>query len=263
MAFASQKLAAVISCHAWDNACLRLAICPNNHEVHLYAAPDLAQPWQRTAVLSEHDQLVSGLDWSRSDQLVSCSHDRNAYVWTCTDGHWRPEMVSSVGRAWLACTVGLRARIVLCSLWMATSALPVAGQVVTRLELAALCVRWSPCGRKFAIGAAKTVCVAYRDGDKGWWVAKLMRRCHSSSVMAVAWHPSGALLATASSDGRCRVFIARVAGTLSVELMTETALNITNITNEHRTACTKMPDVSVTARRRCSLVRRSALGCAG
>jgi actin related protein 2/3 complex subunit 1A/1B len=105
MAFASQKLAAVISCHAWDSACLRLAICPNSHEVHLYTAPDLGQPWQRTAVLSEHDQLVSGLDWSRSDQLVSCSHDRNAYVWTCTDGHWRPEMVSAAGRPWLARTV--------------------------------------------------------------------------------------------------------------------------------------------------------------
>ena len=87
-------------------------------------------------------------------------------------------------------------------------------QVVTRLELAALCVRWSPCGRKFAMGsAACCVSVAYRDARNGWWTAKLMRRCHGSSVVAVAWHPGGALLATASSDGRCRVFDARVAGT--------------------------------------------------
>ena len=86
-------------------------------------------------------------------------------------------------------------------------------QVVTRLELAALCVRWSPCGRKFAMGsAARCVSVAYRDARNGWWTAKLMRRCHGSSVVAVAWHPAGALLATASSDGRCRVFNARVAG---------------------------------------------------
>ena len=103
----------------------------------------------------------------------------------------------------------------LCSLRIATSQLPGTAKVVTRLELAALCVRWSPCARKFAIGAARTVCVAYRDGDKSWWVAKLMRRCHSSSVVAVAWHPSGALLATASSDGHCCVFSARIAGALA------------------------------------------------
>jgi WD40 repeat protein len=162
-----------------------------------------------------------------------------------------------------------RARIVLCSLWMATSAPSVAGQVATRLELAALCVRWSPCGCKFAIGAAKTVCVAYRDGDKGWWVAKLMRRCHSSSIMAVAWHPGGALLATASSDGRCRVFNARVAGALSMELMTETVLNITHayvgVPLATRlfavvAASSKLHDVSVTDGGNCGLVRRSALG---
>lgn len=92
MALASQKLAAVISCHAWDSQCTRLAVCPNNHEVHIYSTPDSEQPWQRTAVLAEHDQLVSGLDW-HGEQLVSCSHDRNAYVWSCSSGKWRPEMV--------------------------------------------------------------------------------------------------------------------------------------------------------------------------
>ncbi|KAK9836336.1 hypothetical protein WJX81_006508 [Elliptochloris bilobata] len=141
MAFASHKLAAVLSCHAWDSRCARLAICPNNHEVHIYDTPELEHGWVRAAVLAEHGQLVSGLDW-HGERLVSCSHDRNAYVWTRgADGQWKPEMV------------------------------------ITKLDLAALCVRWSP-----------------------------------SSVAAVAWHPGGALLATASSDGRCRIFNARITG---------------------------------------------------
>ena len=120
MAFASHKLASVLSCHAWDSRCARLAICPNNSEVHIYATPDLGSGWVRTAVLAEHDQLVSGLDWC-GERLVSCSHDRNAFVWTCRDeGRWQPEMVRS---ACLSCTAslwGLRAPvlIVLCSLLM-------------------------------------------------------------------------------------------------------------------------------------------------
>ena len=78
---------------------------------------------------------------------------------------------------------------------------------------AALCVRWSACGRKFAIGSGdKTVCVCYYESENKWWASKLIRKKHQSSVTSVAWHPSGALLATASTDMHCRVFNASTAG---------------------------------------------------
>ncbi len=86
-------------------------------------------------------------------------------------------------------------------------------QVFTRLSRAALCARWSPCGRKFALGSGeKRICVCYHERQNAWWAAKLLRRCHDSSVGAVAWHPGGRLLASTSSDGRCRVFNAAIAG---------------------------------------------------
>lgn len=45
------------------------------------------------------------------------------------------------------------------------------------------------------------------------WTARLIRKCHSSSVTAVAWHPSGGLLAATSTDGRCMLFNAGLQGT--------------------------------------------------
>ncbi|XP_062014775.1 actin-related protein 2/3 complex subunit 1B-like [Rosa rugosa] len=38
------------------------------------------------------------------------------------------------------------------------------------------------------------------------WVSKLIRKRHDSSVTSVAWHPNNILLATASTDGKCRIF---------------------------------------------------------
>lgn len=74
-------------------------------------------------------------------------------------------------------------------------------------------MRWSPCGRKFALGTGeKHIAVCYREGEHAWWAAKLVRRCHGSSVTGVAWHPSGCLLASTSTDGRCKVFNAAIAG---------------------------------------------------
>ena len=79
--------------------------------------------------------------------------------------------------------------------------------VVTRLQRAALCVAWSPCETRFAIGSgAKNACIcAYEDGPR-WWAGRLIRQQHWSSVLCVAWHPDGTMLATGSSDGFCRVF---------------------------------------------------------
>ena len=55
---------------------------------------------------------------------------------------------------------------------------------------AALCVKWSPCGRKLAMGSsAAAVCIASYEADNDWWASKLIRRQHGSAVMAVALAP--------------------------------------------------------------------------
>lgn len=134
--------------------------------------------WTKGNILSEHTQLVADLDWGpRTGQLLSASHDRNAFVWKNNGDVWEPVLV------------------------------------VLRLKCAALCARWSPSEGKFAIGSgAKTVCVCYYEPENNWWVSKHIRKKHNSSVVSVAWHPNNLFLATTSSDMRCRVFSAFIKG---------------------------------------------------
>ncbi|KAL0740747.1 hypothetical protein Bca4012_082260 [Brassica carinata] len=128
--------------------------------------------------LDEHDQIVSGIDWSsKSNKIVTVSHDRNSYVWTLEGSEWVPTLV------------------------------------ILRLNRAALCVQWSPKENKFAVGSgAKTVCMCYYEQENNWWVSKLIRKRHESSVTNVAWHPNNILLATTSTDGKYRVFSTFIKG---------------------------------------------------
>ncbi|XP_048434406.1 actin-related protein 2/3 complex subunit 1B isoform X1 [Pyrus x bretschneideri] len=198
------KFAQCITCHAWSRDRSMIAFCPNNNEVHIYAL--LQGKWEKLHVLQKHDQIVSGIDWSaRANKIVTASHDRNSYVWNLEGSEWVPTLV------------------------------------ILRLNRAALCVKWNPRENKFAVGSgAKTVCICYYEQENNWWVSKLIRKRHDSSVTSVAWHPNNAtlfsmivinkycgpvlvslghlcapgvalhlpkiLLATASTDGKCRIF---------------------------------------------------------
>ncbi|KAL4576662.1 hypothetical protein LXL04_012760 [Taraxacum kok-saghyz] len=98
------------------------------------------------------------IDWSKSSNIIATvSHDRNSYVWNQEGSVWVPTLV------------------------------------ILRLNRAALCVQWSPKGNKFAVGnGAKTVCICYYEQENNWWVSKLIRKKHDSSVTSVAWHPDNA-----------------------------------------------------------------------
>jgi actin related protein 2/3 complex subunit 1A/1B len=84
----------------------------------------------------QHDLLVSGLDWSpASNKIVSCSHDRNAFVWTfdAAQNKWLPALV------------------------------------ILRIERAALDVKWSVDGSRFAVtSGAKCVPVCIYEGASDW-----------------------------------------------------------------------------------------------
>jgi actin related protein 2/3 complex subunit 1A/1B len=70
-----------------------LAFCPDNNEVHIYKKTPQGG-WEKEFVLQEHDQLVTGIDWApKTNRIVTCSQDRNAYVWTFEDGKWQPVLV--------------------------------------------------------------------------------------------------------------------------------------------------------------------------
>ncbi|XP_042044013.1 actin-related protein 2/3 complex subunit 1A-like [Salvia splendens] len=170
------QFAPCITCHAWSPDQSMIAFCPNNNEVHIYKM--LEGKWEKIHVLHKHDQLVSGIDWSRrTDQIVTVSHDRNSYVWSQEASEWVPTLV------------------------------------ILRLNRAALCVQWSPKENKFAVGSgAKTVCICYYEQENNWWVSKIIRKRHDSSVTSIAWHPNNILLATTSTDGKCRVFSTFIKG---------------------------------------------------
>lgn len=37
---------------------------------------------------------MTGIDWApNSNRIVSCSQDKNAYVWTFEGNQWKPELV--------------------------------------------------------------------------------------------------------------------------------------------------------------------------
>ncbi|XP_072995126.1 actin-related protein 2/3 complex subunit 1A-like [Typha latifolia] len=175
-AVAVHQFAECITCHAWSPDQTMIAFCPNNSELHIYKL--FTDKWEKVHVLYKHDQIISGIDWSiRSNKIVTVSHDRNSYVWSQEASEWVPTLV------------------------------------ILRLNRAALCVQWSPKENKFAVGSgAKSVCICYYEQENNWWVSKLIRKKHNSSVTCVAWHPNNILLATTSTDGKCRVFSTYIKG---------------------------------------------------
>jgi len=163
-----------ITCHAWSPDRKRIAVCENSEKVIIYLNADQDKVnWIKEHELAAHDLVVSAIDWSPvHNKIVTCSHDRNAFVWTYSQGTWKASMA------------------------------------ILRINRAALDVKWSPDGSKFAVASgAKVVPVCHYEGANDWWISKMIKK-HKSTVTSVAWHPSSQLLATGSTDFRCRVFSA-------------------------------------------------------
>lgn len=80
--------------------------------------------------------------------------------------------------------------------------------VILRIERAALDVKWSADGLRFAAtSGAKCVSVCTYEPQNDWWVSKIIRKKFKSTVLCCAFHPrNGQLIATGSSDFKCRVF---------------------------------------------------------
>lgn len=172
-------LAPTITAHAWSPDRKMLALCPNTREVWIYSGCDNsdASKWTRKWVLKEHEMVVSGIDWSPvTNKIVTCSHDRNAFVWT----------LDAAGAKWDPCIA------------------------ILRIERAALRAAWAPDGNKFAVSSGhKVVPVCHFEEENNWWVSDHIKK-HKSTVLSIAWHPNSQIVATASTDFKCRVFSAFV-----------------------------------------------------
>ncbi|VDL61843.1 unnamed protein product [Hymenolepis diminuta] len=159
-------------CHAFNKDATLMAISINTNNVYILSVPQTSgDKFKLVDTLKEHTALVMGLDWcSASNQIVSCSADRNAYVWKQTpEGKWKP----------------------------------------TLLNRAALCVQWSPKGDKFAVGSgSKVVSICFFEQEQDWWVSKHIKKNLKSTITCVDWHPNNTLIACGSTDYRVRVFSA-------------------------------------------------------
>mmetsp|Transcript_49632 Transcript_49632/g.124796 ORF Transcript_49632/g.124796 Transcript_49632/m.124796 type:complete len:359 (-) Transcript_49632:251-1327(-) len=177
MSIANLRLADSITCHAWNNNCSEVAICPNNNQVQIFKRNGTQFDPEPLHILDEHDQVVSGIDWApKTNRLLTSAHDRNAYVWRFEQNVWKPTLV------------------------------------ILRINRAATHCKWSPNENKFAVASgAKVVSVCYFEVDNDWWVSKHIKK-HKSTVLKVDWHPNNILLATASSDFKARVFSGFIKG---------------------------------------------------
>jgi len=167
-----------ITCHAFNRDRTQVAISPNDNQVHIFTKK--GSVWELTQVLTEHDKLVTCIDWApNTNRIVTCSQDRNAYVWTWDqiNNQWKPTLV------------------------------------LLRINRAATFVRWSPLENKFAVASgARLISVCYFEEENDWWVSKHIKKPIRSTVLSVEWHPENILLVAGSSDMKARVFSAWIKG---------------------------------------------------
>lgn len=127
-------------------------------------------------ILQQHLERVTSVDWApKSNRIVTCAGDRNAYVWNFQEDT----------RSWKPCLVLLR------------------------INRAATFVRWSPEEDRFAVGSgARLLSICYFDPENNWWVSKHIKKPIRSTILCVDWHPSNHLIAVGSCDFKCRIFTA-------------------------------------------------------
>ncbi|XP_060852293.1 actin-related protein 2/3 complex subunit 1A [Rhopalosiphum padi] len=162
-----------VTSHSWNANRTQIAVIPNSNEVQIYKYEPNLSDWTLLDNLDQHGLLVTGIDWApNTNRIVTCSADRNAYVWTIDDkGKWKPTLV------------------------------------LLRISRAATCVKWSPNEKKFAVGSgAQLISVCYFEVENDWWVSKHIKKPIRSTVTALDWHPNNMVLATGTADFRVRLF---------------------------------------------------------
>jgi len=169
-----------ITSHAFSADRSQVAVSFNSEEAQILARQ--GAEWIPVETLAEHDKVITSIDWApKTNRIVTCSQDRNAYVWTETPNpvtgeiKWKPTLV------------------------------------LLRINRAATFVRWSPFEDKFAVASgARAIAICSFESDNDWWVAKHLKKPIRSTVLSVEWHPNNVLLASGSADMKARVLSAYI-----------------------------------------------------
>lgn len=154
-------------------------VITNGPDAQIFDLTDSSGKPRLVTTLHHHDKTVTALDVSIDGKIVTCSQDRNAVVWS-------PNADGTYSRPTL---------------------------VLLRINRAATCVKWSPNGKKFAVGSsARVISVCYFEEENDWWISKHIKRPLKSTILSLDWHPNNVLLACSSTDTHVRVFSAYIKG---------------------------------------------------
>jgi len=169
-----------LTSHAFNSTRDHVAVSLNSQDASIFAF-DGAE-WKQEEVLSEHDKLITSIDWGHlTNRIITCSQDRNAYVWSEVQD-------PQTGRL----------------IWKPTL-------VLLRINRAATFVRWSPKEDKFAVASGdRAIAICSFDVENDWWVAKHLKKPIRSTVLSIDWHPNNILLAAGSADNKARVLSAYI-----------------------------------------------------
>lgn len=182
-----------ISVHCWSPDGLLLALSPNSNELMIFQQLSSGS-WSLLHSLAIHTQKITGLDWSSIaapngdviHRIVSCSEDRNAYVWTFPSSN-----LNSIKYE----------------------------LVILKIEAGATIVRWSPSGMKFAIGSVSSktpLSICHYDADARWWTSRPIATEDvnglDSGILALCWHPSSVLISIGTISSAIFVLSAFVKG---------------------------------------------------
>ncbi|KAG8951870.1 hypothetical protein FRC04_005562 [Tulasnella sp. 424] len=171
-----------VTAHSFSPDRNQVAACLNCNEATIFSRGPTGD-WKAQDTLAEHDKLITSIDWApTTNRIVTCSQDRNAYVWTQVPDPLRGNAL----------------------IWKPTL-------VLLRINRAATAVRWSPKEDKFAVASgARAIAICSFDADNDWWVSKQLKKPIRSTVLSIDWHPNNVLLAAGSADFKARVFSAYI-----------------------------------------------------
>ena len=188
------KVAKTITCHCWNKDRTQIALATrNSNDILVYETGKSSkfEDWKLIHTLIGHDLPVTALDWDPNyNRILSCSEDCNAYVWNYENNKWIPTLV------------------------------------VLKIKRAALCCKWSPNGKAFAVGSSeKKLRICTFNADQNLWVhpsglhvkqereeepeaadgTPTVSNKTRGSIFCVCWDRTGQLLCRGSLDGSMNI----------------------------------------------------------
>lgn len=145
------------------------ALSKQDNNIYIYEVKDIKKPdgWKLLHTLKAHVGFISGLDWNAfTNEIVSVSYDKTAYVWTFSSGKWE------------------------------------SNGLVATTQLGFLNVKWNSRGDKFCTGTSgNKLFIAYFNTNNSWWMARNIKG-HKSSVTSCVIDPTSLFVLSGSTDLR-------------------------------------------------------------